>query len=71
MLKVFFSDATNNRKKEAMADDGTDIPGVCKINISLRFISSALIDFHIIETKNTLVIVKTHKSIYILTFKAP
>ena len=54
-----------------MADDGTNIPGMCKINISLRFISSALIDFHIIETKNTLVIVKTHKSIYILTFKAP
>ena len=31
-----------------MADDGTDIPGVCKINISLCFISSALIDFRII-----------------------
>jgi len=31
-----------------MADDGTNVPGVCKVNISLRFISSALIDFRII-----------------------
>ena len=54
-----------------MADDGPNVPGVCKINISLRFLSSALIDFRIIQTKNTLVIVKTYKSLYIVTFKTP